>query len=161
MEKQIRIYTDGSCHTQHRIGAWAAIIFIGSEKIVLSGISVDTTHQRMELTGAIMALNYVGRHFDNIFDVDLYSDSQYLTRLMIRSQKMASNNFISANGNVVRNIDLVQKWVQLHDHFSITTHKVRAHQILSDQSKYNIEADKLSRNLVRREVGQIKETQIL
>ena len=29
------VYTDGSCHTQHCIGAWASILFIGNDKITL------------------------------------------------------------------------------------------------------------------------------
>ena len=43
------IYTDGSCHTQQCIGAWAAIILIDQQKIVLSGRENDTTHNRMEI----------------------------------------------------------------------------------------------------------------
>mgnify|MGYP000595242266 CR=1 FL=1 len=34
---QIQIFTDGSCHTQQRIGGWAAIIFLEDEKIELKG----------------------------------------------------------------------------------------------------------------------------
>ncbi len=38
------IYTDGSCHTQHCLGAWVAIIFIACEKTILSGKDFNTTH---------------------------------------------------------------------------------------------------------------------
>ena len=31
------IYTDGSCHTQKCVGAWAAFILVQEQKIVLSG----------------------------------------------------------------------------------------------------------------------------
>ena len=54
----ITIYTDGSCHTQQLVGAWAAIIFIGAKKFVLSGTEENTTHNRMELTAIIEALKF-------------------------------------------------------------------------------------------------------
>ena len=53
------IYTDGSCHTQHCIGAWASIVFIGNEKIILSGKEINTTHNRMELLAVINAVEYI------------------------------------------------------------------------------------------------------
>ena len=37
-KSKIEIYTDGSCHTQICIGAWASIILIGDKKINLSGV---------------------------------------------------------------------------------------------------------------------------
>ena len=37
---QIQIFTDGSCHTQQRIGGWAAIIFLEDEKIELKGVAI-------------------------------------------------------------------------------------------------------------------------
>ena len=55
----VEIYTDGSCHTQFLIGAWAAIIFISGEKIILSGIENYTTHNRMELMAVIKALEFI------------------------------------------------------------------------------------------------------
>ena len=56
---EITIYTDGSCHAQKRIGAWAAIVIINIEKIVLKGVEINTTHNRMELMAVIKAIEYV------------------------------------------------------------------------------------------------------
>ena len=51
----IIIYTDGSCNPEYKIGAWAVVLFVEDEKIVLSGTAEQTTHQRMELTAVIRA----------------------------------------------------------------------------------------------------------
>ena len=57
--EQVVIYTDGSCHSQSRAGAWVAILLMGMDKIVLSGQEADTTHNRMELVAVINALTYL------------------------------------------------------------------------------------------------------
>jgi len=41
----IESYTDGSCHTKLKVGAWAAIIFIDGKEIVLKSIELNTTNQ--------------------------------------------------------------------------------------------------------------------
>jgi ribonuclease HI len=60
------IYTDGSCHTQLCIGAWAAIILIDEEKITLSGKDLDTTHNRMEILAVTEALEYLRLNFKTV-----------------------------------------------------------------------------------------------
>ena len=55
----IEIYTDGSCHSQQLIGAWAALVFINGEKTILKGTEKETTHNRMELLAVINAIKHV------------------------------------------------------------------------------------------------------
>ena len=45
------------------MGAWAAVILVENEKKILTGIAENTTHQRMEITAVIEALNYVQKYF--------------------------------------------------------------------------------------------------
>ena len=59
------IYTDGSCHTQHKIGTWVAIILMDTEKKILSGTVKDTTHNRMELMAVVKAIEYIKIHLAN------------------------------------------------------------------------------------------------
>ena len=55
----IKIFTDGSCHTQLKIGAWVALIFVEDKKIILQKVMENTTHNRMELSAVISAVHYV------------------------------------------------------------------------------------------------------
>jgi len=59
MHYKFEIYTDGSCHTQLCIGAWASIILVDDKKIVLSGKEFNTTHNRMEILAVIKSIKYL------------------------------------------------------------------------------------------------------
>lgn len=152
----IIIYTDGSCHTQQQIGAWSAIILVDDEKIILSGIETNTTHQRMELLAVINAIEYIQVHFKTLKHIQLNSDSQYVIGLIARAEKLAAKNYQTKKGNEIANEDLVKKWLFLNSIFSIECNKITAHQPLSATTKYNIEVDKFSRKLVRDEIRKLK-----
>jgi ribonuclease HI len=149
-ENGIKIYTDGSCHSQLLIGAWAAIIFIGEEKIILKGVETQTTHNRMELQGVIKAINYIDSRNFRQERVGVYSDSQYVVNLILRKEKLKQKQFITNRGTAVQNSDLVQlliKQIETHDLDFI---KVKAHQKNGDE--INREVDILVRKLVRENV---------
>ena len=78
------IYTDGSCHTQLCIGAWAAVVLVDNSKVVLSGIEYETTHNRMEILGVITSIKYVCENYKNITGIKIVSDSQYVVGLINR-----------------------------------------------------------------------------
>src|SRR5258708_31440451 len=75
------IYTDGSCHTRQRAGAWVAILLIGGHKQILSGLVSDTTHNRMELTALIKALEYLLENYKDITTLTIFSHTPYLIGL--------------------------------------------------------------------------------
>jgi ribonuclease HI len=145
------IYTDGSCHTQLRIGAWVAILLIGTEKITLSETVTDTTHNRMELTAVIAAIQHILLHYPHISQIQLFSDSQYVVNLPDREAKLKEKSFITGKGNELQNMSLVKTFLQLLTLISVEFVKVKAHQKKSEVVNYNIEADLLSRKLVREE----------
>lgn len=149
--KAIQVYTDGSCHTQLCIGAWAALIFIGDVKIILSGIENNTTHNRMELMAVIKAVEHI-RQNEQAALITVVTDSQYVTGLQARQQKFIANNFTSKKGNQISNADLVKELLALLDKVPVTLQKIKAHQKITVEENYNIEADKLSRSLVRQAV---------
>ena len=155
-ETEIKIYTDGSCHTQLLIGAWAAIIFIGKEKIILSAIENNTTHNRMELTAIIKAIAFIEQSKLSQSQITIITDSQYAIGLQAREQKFTSANFTTKKGTEISNADLVKTFLELVKKTSITFLKIKAHQKQGLEFNYNIEADKLSRNLVRQAVNDDK-----
>jgi ribonuclease HI len=152
MKQSIEIYTDGSCHPQLSIGAWVAILLVEGKKIILEGKELKTTHNRMELTAVIKALEYIKTNYKGIRNVSIFSDSQYVTTLSAREEKLSGANFITQKGTAISNIDLVKDFLEQLPFFQIQFIKVKAHQKKNDRINYNIEADKRSRKLVREAV---------
>ena len=72
--KQVIIYTDGACSGNPGPGGWGAILKYGAHERELSGGEPSTTNNRMELLGAITALQSLREPCQ----VTLYTDSQYL-----------------------------------------------------------------------------------
>jgi ribonuclease HI len=154
-EQLAEIYTDGSCHTQNRIGAWVAIILTGTKKKVLSGIVQGTTHNRMELSAVIKGIEYIRSNYPAIKTIKLFSDSQYVTGLRDREGKLAAMDFLTKKGTGIQNADLVKELLALFSILPVELIKVKAHQKKTGTVNYNIEADKLSRKMVRDERNKI------
>ena len=70
MKKMHTIYTDGACSGNPAPGGWGAILVYGELKKELSGGEARTTNNRMELLGAITALEALTEPCE----VALYSD---------------------------------------------------------------------------------------
>lgn len=149
------VYTDGSCHTRLRLGAWVAILFIEGAKIILSGVEKDTTHQRMELLAVLHALDFLKKEYPDHVAVKIISDSQYVTGLPVRRDLLRTQNFLSRKGTPVRNADLVKKIFQYEAQTAITFEKIKAHQRSSGIAvNYNAEADVLCRKRMREAVTE-------
>jgi ribonuclease HI len=145
----VEIYTDGSCHTQYRVGAWVAILLLGEEKKILTGAALDTTHNRMELSAAIEAIEYVKTNYSKHGNLKIYSDSEYVTGLPARKEKLKGMFFAGKMGKPIQNADLVKLLLEKLAIFPVEFIKVKAHQKKNATLNYNIEADKLCRKIVR------------
>lgn len=154
----INIFTDGSCHTQHCAGAWVSIVFINDQKIILSGTELQTTHNRMELLAVINALEYIENKCTNPI-ITLVTDSQYVTGLQAREAKFITQNYTTKKGTTISNADLVKTLLKLVHNLQPTIIKIKAHQSKTDVVNYNIEADILSRNMVRQMVKNLPSLQ--
>jgi ribonuclease HI len=153
--QQIELYTDGSCHTQLKTGAWASILFLAGEKIVLKGEEKDTTHNRMELLAVINAIAFID---DKQIDLPLviYTDSQYVALIRDRKDKLKIKKFLTNKGTPIQNADLVQTLIQQIESHTIRFVKVKAHQKINDDlTKYNGEVDRMARELVRKRIDLI------
>ncbi len=143
------IFTDGSCHTQLRIGAWVAIILMGEHKIILSEKVLNTTHQRMELMAVIKGLQHIQQNFSHLKSVKIVSDSQYVVGLIARQPKLEATNFMTKANEPITNADWVKLLFATLKNFDCDFEKIKAHQKKTATINYNIEADKLSRKMVR------------
>ena len=148
----IEIYTDGSCHSQQLIGAWAALVFINGKKTILKGTETDTTHNRMELLAVINAIKHIETEVSVKETLYIYSDSQYVVNLNSRRAKLESKNFITNKGTPIQNLDLVQTLLNLNNNNTIEFVKVKAHQKPDGSENFNREVDIIVRKLVRENV---------
>lgn len=109
---QITIYTDGGCSGNPGPGGWGVVVIQGESETKLSGGEQSTTNNRMELTAAISALNFVQQNCDyKNSSVTVFSDSQYVKNgitVWIKSWK--AKGWKTANKQPVKNVDL---WTQL------------------------------------------------
>ncbi|MES2647131.1 MAG: RNase H family protein [Bacteroidota bacterium] len=151
----VDIYTDGSCDTQLRVGAWVAIILYDKTKQVISGIETDTTHNRMELMAVIEAIKFVNSEFKVQTAMMIFSDSQYVTGLPNRKKSMESTGFLTRKGTPVQNELLVKILFNILSDVHVNFEKVIAHQKKTTIINYNIEADLFARKLVREKVKEI------
>ena len=155
---KIEIYTDGSCHTNFRIGSWGAILLLDEEKTTLHGEEQNTTHNRMELLAVIKAIEFIDKKGIRAPMV-IYTDSQYVYHIRERKEKLKANHFITNKGTPIQNIDLVKTLITQIESHSIHFIKVKAHQksekdsqleLMNSRVNYNREVDKLVRETVRK-----------
>jgi len=74
MSEPVEVWTDGACSGNPGPGGWGAILSYKGKERELSGGEALTTNNRMELMGAISALETLTRPCT----VALHTDSQYL-----------------------------------------------------------------------------------
>jgi ribonuclease HI len=104
--KIVEIFTDGACSGNPGPGGWGALLRFGATEKELSGGENPTTNNRMELMGAIMALESLTRPTQ----VKLYTDSQYVQKGI--SEWLASwikRGWKTADKKPVKNADLWQR----------------------------------------------------
>ena len=116
----ITIYTDGASRGNPGPGGWGAII--SYQKIVdskqqewvteIGGAENHTTNNRMELTGAIKALEFVSQLSTDHYL--LFTDSEYVTKGMTEwIKRWQKKGWKNAGRKPVLNQDLWQKLLQL------------------------------------------------
>ncbi|MDQ7071272.1 MAG: ribonuclease HI [Rhodobacterales bacterium] len=136
-------YTDGACSGNPGPGGWGALLIAKEGGRVirereLCGGEADTTNNRMELLGAINALNALERPST----ITIYTDSKYvmngITQWMHNWKK---NGWRTAAKKPVKNVEL---WQQLDDaktRHTVTWEWVKGHAGHPENEK----ADELAR----------------
>ena len=124
MKRRVFIFTDGACRGNPGPGGWGAILRYGEVERELSGGKAETTNNRMELMGAIAALEALKRPLD----VDLYTDSTYLRDGITKwIQTWKQRDWRTANKKLVKNIDLWKRLEAAKAPHRIEWHWVRGH----------------------------------
>lgn len=106
MTAEVTIYTDGACKGNPGPGGWGVVLQWGEHEKTLHGGEADTTNNRMELMGAISALEALKRPCR----VLLHTDSKYVIQGVtewMRGWKM--RGWKTADNKPVKNEDLWQR----------------------------------------------------
>lgn len=147
-DKVIMIYTDGACsNNPWGPGGWAVTLNYEDRYDVLSGYSLCTTNNRMELTAVVEAIKYlINKKYKKIV---VNSDSAYVVNGINKGwvQEWFKKGWKTKQGNDIANADL---WRELYSYYtmkgvSLTFNKVPAHsghtfnEIADEEAKKEVE----------------------
>ena len=130
MKRDIKIYTDGSSLGNPGPGGYGVVV-VEKEKVIkeFGGYEKDTTNNRMELTEAIEALEYIIKNHKGD-SVTIYADSAYvLGGVTTWIHGWEKNGWKTANKKAVLNQDLWQTLITLVRVFegNLKWEKVKGH----------------------------------
>ena len=138
MTPGVVIFTDGACSGNPGPGGWGAILMFGEKRKELCGGDPATTNNRMELMGAIQALEALKKPCK----VVLNTDSQYVIKGVsewIHAWKR--RGWLTADKKPVKNDDL---WRRLDE--ARLRHKVQWKWVKGHAgNEHNERADELAR----------------
>jgi ribonuclease HI len=106
--KRVLIHTDGACKGNPGPGAYGAVLVSGRHRKEISGGYRLTTNNRMELRGAIAALELLSEPCE----VELHSDSKYLVQAITEKwlDGWKRRGWMTSDKKPVKNQDL---WLRL------------------------------------------------
>ncbi len=135
--KKVDIYTDGACSGNPGPGGWGAILVHGSVEKEMMGREDHTTNNRMEMMGAIAALEAL----KSPCDIDVYTDSTYVQKGITEwVHGWMKRGWKTADKKPVKNDDLWMRLVAATKPHTIRWHWVKGHS----GHEYNERVDKLA-----------------
>ncbi len=138
---RVTIFTDGACRGNPGPGGWGAILKFGTVEKELSGGTVDTTNNRMEMMAAISALEALKRPVA----IDLYTDSTYVRDGITKwIHGWKKRDWRTADKKPVKNVDLWQRLEVAVDRHRVEWHWVKGHAGHPENER----ADELARDAV-------------
>lgn len=149
--KEVTVYTDGACLGNPGPGGWAAILIYKRQEKELCGGSIETTNNRMELSGVIESLAALKEPCS----VQLYSDSRYLVDAIEKEWVYGwqKNGWLKKDKKPALNKDLWERILELFDMHKVTLNWVKGHA----GDPYNERCDRLAVAEAQRYKAQISE----
>ena len=137
----ILIFADGACTGNPGPGGWGAILRFGEREKELKGGEPHTTNNRMELMGAISALEAL----KGPSNVELHTDSKYVQQGISQwIHGWKRNGWKTADKKPVKNTDLWQRLDEAMKHHDVKWHWVKGHA----GHDMNERADELAREAI-------------
>ncbi len=123
-DELVVIHTDGACRGNPGPGGWGALLRYRGHERVLRGGEFDTTNNRMEMLGAISALEALTRPSR----VALHTDSQYVQKGITEwLPGWIRRGWRTADRKPVKNADLWQRLQAAAAPHRVSWHWVRGH----------------------------------
>jgi ribonuclease HI len=139
MSKIIDIWTDGACSGNPGPGGWGAVLRWNDHEKEMSGGEPATTNNRMELMGAISAIEAIKTPGAII---RLHTDSQYVKNgVTTWIHKWKKNGWKTSDKKPVANVDLWQRLEAACESHNVEWRWVRGH----NGDEMNERADVLAR----------------
>lgn len=145
MTPGVVIYTDGACSGNPGPGGWGAILMHGATTKELAGGELATTNNRMELMGAIAALEALRKPCQ----VELHTDSQYVMKGISEwIHNWKRRGWRTADNKPVKNDDLWRRLDEARARHDVKWRWVKGHA----GHELNERADELARQGLRETV---------
>jgi ribonuclease HI len=155
---KILLFIDGSVDVQSKTGFGACLVVWGpipSPETLKKQVKVrrfeQTSSTRLELETLLWAVSELSIEGKEVI---IYTDSQNITKLPQRRERLEKNNYYSKNNRQINNYDLYIEFFKMIDMFDCEFVKVQGHQ----PTKYKDEihrlftlVDRASRNALRNE----------
>ena len=140
--KKVIIYSDGACSGNPGVGGWGAILMYNGHKKECAGYDKQTTNNRMELFGVIMAL----KQLKEPCEVEIYTDSAYVANAFNQNwiEQWQAADWKTASKSEVKNQDLWKTLLSLMEKHKITFFKVKGHA----DNEFNNRCDELAREQI-------------
>ena len=146
---EVVIYTDGACRGNPGPGGWGAVLIMGPHERDLCGGEPDTTNNRMELMGAIQALETLKKPCV----VELHTDSQYVKNGITQwINGWKAKGWRTADKSPVKNADLWQRLDEARARHNVDWRWVKGHA----GHVMNERADELARRGMLETLGECK-----
>ena len=135
---KVIVHTDGACSGNPGTGGWGVILDYNGTRKELSGGEADTTNNRMELMGAISALESLKRPCE----VEMHVDSSYVKDGITKwIHGWKKNGWKTADKKPVKNAELWQRLDAALGTHKVSWHWVKGHAGHDDNER----ADELAR----------------
>ena len=121
---KVIVHTDGACSGNPGPGGWGVILDYNGTRKELFGGEGQTTNNRMELMGAISALEALKRPCE----VEMHVDSQYVKDGITKwIHGWKKNGWKTADKKPVKNAELWQQLEEARNRHKVTLHWVKGH----------------------------------
>ena len=134
--KKVIVYTDGACSGNPGPGGYGAVLLCGARRKELSGGEPKTTNNRMEIMGAIIALETL----NFACEVEVYSDSRYLVDAVEQGwvARWKANGWKRNKRASALNVDLWERLLSLLEKHKVRFYWVKGHAGHSENERCDL-----------------------
>ncbi|XBC40963.1 MAG: ribonuclease HI [Buchnera aphidicola (Nurudea yanoniella)] len=152
MSQYIKVFSDGSCLGNPGPGGYSSIIKYKSHELIISSGFYQTTNNRMELMGVIIALEKLKKSYI----IKVIIDSQYVKNGIVSWIKQWKlNNWKTSRNKKVKNIDLWMRLNYISKFHNITWKWIKSHSGHVENEKCNTLAQYSAKHPTFKDIGYI------